>query len=469
MEGEHAKEERNVNNSMGQRRGSQKRNRDRPRVSSLCHDSAQGGAVSIRVAAGTERDILEYPSKIAIQVQVAPDLVEVAAEALDLARLAIREELPTLEHAEVVRVPPGPFLVLDAGMHPVLNSLTAIVALNLRGVGIDDAVIAALSPSPIGFLASMPGAVVCRIFPPSSETRDQAPQPVPAEWVAEAAAWLTDGLEGSFRLWGESRGVEFPIAVADAQHLFHLQRHDLRCDALAVAGNGRSDAPRYRRRLPFTPAAPEHLPAFWHEQIGRRLRGSALRPYVPHVVMAGGGADATEDELLTVVEGLRTICQRLASGVGYAFIDICPTLAAFTNLTHPTEWAGIGGERTDALEPICDEVVFDAFPHQILGPGHLARLGGIPPGAVALDGGRFELAIDTPDAWVVDRSIPSNPDRPWYGLAARRKNKTVQVRARAALSQCLVRAGQAKGIVDVRWDRVQRQRLGFEDLYQRNS
>lgn len=86
--------------------------------------------------------------------------------------------------------------------------------------------------------------------------------------------------------------------------------------------------------------------------------------------------------------------------------------------------------------------MIDAFPYQILGPGHLERLGSLPPGARALPAGRFELSIGASSDWLVD---PDAHRRFEYAsmifgdVASHRNNPRVQQRARDLLAPCLIK------------------------------
>lgn len=80
-----------------------------------------------------------------------------------------------------------------------------------------------------------------------------------------------------------------------------------------------------------------------------------------HLVVAGGGPEASDEELLAIVERFKDMARNLAGEVGYAFVSVEPKFSAFVASTQPTGC----GERSGDLELLCDEVVFDAFPYQI--------------------------------------------------------------------------------------------------------
>lgn len=80
------------------------------------------------------------------------------------------------------------------------------------------------------------------------------------------------------------------------------------------------------------------------------------------------------------------------------------------------------------VEDLCDELLFDAYPWQVLGPGHLARLDESLEGATPLAGGRMELAIGEVSEW-----LSLDPEH----------RTTVQEKARRLLAPCLISDDQA--------------------------
>jgi len=67
-----------------------------------------------------------------------------------------------------------------------------------------------------------------------------------------------------------------------------------------------------------------------------------------------------------------------------------------------------------SVNDVCDAVCVEAFPYQVLSPGHLARLGATPAGARPLAAGRVELALGDPYAW-----LPGSPLREGAVASAR--------------------------------------------------
>jgi len=105
--------------------------------------------------------------------------------------------------------------------------------------------------------------------------------------------------------------------------------------------------------------------------------------FEPNLALAGGRPNATEEELFALMQHFKEIAHRLAPGIGYAVLAFGSDLKAFAWPSwRPSSWwpPVEGGGPLTRMEDLCDEVVFDAFPYQILGPGHLRRLGGSPLG-----------------------------------------------------------------------------------------
>ena len=159
-----------------------------------------------------------------------------------------------------------------------------------------------------------------------------------------------------------------------------------------------------------------------------------------------------DDDLLSIFDSFKSMADRLAPSAGYALVGIEPTFDSFLVAGHPTDWSVFGGERVEQqLERICDEFVFDAFPYQVLGPGHVRRLGGIPAGARKLGNGRVGLNIGDPRSWLIDQSVFADRSTAPLGVSAARKDREVQEPGRELLAPCLVRTGESEKLVKERW------------------
>ena len=153
------------------------------------------------------------------------------------------------------------------------------------------------------------------------------------------------------------------------------------------------------------------------------------------MAIAAGGPDLGDDELLGSFERLCEMARRLAPAASYGYVRFGPHADLHS---ASTEWSGEGGPQIEAgwALDLRDEMAFDAFPYQILGPGHLARLGGPPPGAEDLGGGRVGVAIGDPASWLYDLSVPrwTHP----YPMSTVTRDPDIRAKARRLLGPCLL-------------------------------
>jgi len=227
--------------------------------------------------------------------------------------------------------------------------------------------------------------------------------------------------------------VEFSLPAGDVAAVLEQQRRHRR-SALVVAARSRPEGVIEPR---------DGVGWFGDTEAGWPVRALAIcsGPAQSHLALGAGGPGSV-GRLPLLFEGLRNLARRLAGDLAYGFVDLSPTFLRFAGASHP-------------LEPFCDEAVFDGFPYQALGPGHLARLGGPPPGACPLSGGRVELSAGDLAAWIgeVDHGAPEPLG--WRGGTRREPVQRV-------LGPCLGLDGAS--LRQERWERVQRRRLDLEDL-----
>lgn len=404
------------------------------------------GTMGIRVARGVATRIREDHANLTIQVQQAAPL-EAAVSGLERARADIWNldggwrSVPNLTPrdrnnpsyvSEVLPARTGPFIFIDGAYTPqrLLRTIPDIVADRLAEAGVWDAVIAAprRGDTPL-FELSSTRTVVLRMFPPPPASLPQRSE-LPARWLEEACAWVRGPLGEDDDVAIDVDGMQFSLRAAEAMGFLEQCRSARSGHAVLAVG-------------------PE-------ERI--RAANACFHGAEPNLAMAAGGAATSEQELVEVFQRLRGVARRLASEVAYAFISIEPNFIFFVSSAHETEWyRAHGGGYPGTLEHICDEWVFDAFPYQILGPGHLSQLGGPLPAARPLAAGRVEVSIQEPADWLIDPWLPDGPrDRgdwtPWKDLSSRRRDDRVQDRAREILAPCLPDQDAASRAVRAKWD-----------------
>ncbi len=250
---------------------------------------------------------------------------------------------------------------------------------------------------------------------------------------ASSGCGLRSPTPGSTRRWGgPGRGRRaaggggehggFPLALGGVRDLYEACRTARPVSAVTVAGDLRA-----------------------------RLRGASAKFYahVPSLVLAAGGPDAGDDELVAAMAALVEVARSLARGVGYAYVSVDATVGPSGRASAVTAWGDEGGEHPESIELLCDEFVFDAFPYQVLGAGHLRRLGGLPPGARPLDNGRVELAVGEPRRWLLDDS--GYHSLAWRRITSHRRDPSLQEVGRQLLAPCLPRKGEASPVLQARW------------------
>jgi hypothetical protein len=113
------------------------------------------------------------------------------------------------------------------------------------------------------------------------------------------------------------------------------------------------------------------------------------------LALAIAGPEFPEAELLDAAQRLENLAIDLAGQVGLAWVSLEPDLSlALTAFPFRDD-----GRSLQVVADLLDVVLFDAYPFQILGPGHLQRLGETPKGAEPLSGRRVKLALGRLHEW----------------------------------------------------------------------
>jgi hypothetical protein len=120
------------------------------------------------------------------------------------------------------------------------------------------------------------------------------------------------------------------------------------------------------------------------------------------VTLRAAGADRNAEWIAARMREQREVIRATAADVGWAGVTSHPNPSPTATLDLP--------DLTISTE-------LDAGPmwYQVLSAPQLGRLGGPPPGAVALPGDRYELTIGEPEQWV-----PGHPDHDAIRAEARR-------------------------------------------------
>ena len=385
----------------------------------------------VRVARGLKTRIRADPGGIVVQVRQSSD-PEAAAEALSRAAEEVAaldggwKSAPGLAAGDtngptfvsaVTRTPSGPFVVVDGGHTPssLLSTIPDIVVRHLENAGVREAVVGwPREQSPItrsnhmGIYGLGPAAIL-HAFPPPRRTVDPGHRVrLPQSWPGTASGWLTEGLASGEEVWAELNGIAFSLLAGE------------------VAGFVESCRARAAGHLLLTAGTPE------------RLRASMARFSSDEWLSLGGGGPAMSPaDLQMEFDDLVAIGRTLAGGAAYVLATIEETFNRISP-NASSEWPRVRKLGGGLMQRLCDEIVDDAFPWQVLGPGHIARLtaGGRSevPGAVPLPGSRVELRIGDLSNW-----LPSSVDR-----------TAIQSEGRQLLSPCLLNKAQARELFNLR-------------------
>lgn len=379
----------------------------------------------IAIAPGTHGRIRRNADAgIFLQAQGVPESQQEAAKeglshAWDVMMAAFDPEY-IRDVSPVIPTPDGPVVSIDAPGAPrwVLEGIPEVLARCLRDAGVTEATVVALGGNLFDGtlwkgLREPARAVTLRLYPPPPPFDGRTVSTVPDHWLAMAHDWLRDGSADGARVRASVSGIEFDTTIDAVPALWQTGR-GARADTIVASGDLR-----------------------------HRIRGvnTTFMAFEHNLALGEGGPDIGDEGLVDIAEHFAEMARRLASEVAHAFVNIGGH-HAFASAYNCGPWGQAMGFELNS-----DEFLFDGFAWQMLGPGHVQRLGGVPPGARALDGGRVELAIGAWRDW-----FPEDPDR----------RTAVQEQARGSLAPLL-----SKSAMDELWrarrERVRQQRFTNPD------
>ena len=347
-------------------------------------------AVAVRVGRETVQRLAAAGDTFALQVRAPSDL-GAAIGALKLARvdvlgLAARTratdgdgpsspDAPTV--SSVVNAPGGPLFLVEnlAADAELLGSIPDVVVRRLERAGVESATVdAPVRGGPLDLLDATANAVILRLFP---RPRGRATT-LPPDWLDIACEWVTGDLgdEDTARL--RVLGVEFDVPAQEVSAVVHdCGLAKAWCDAV----NGELDDRVRIASITF----------------GR----------LPHLALAAGGPQVEGPGLVARFHLLQEVARELAADVAYGCIDFEPTFEGLALGLSPMGWQTQGGAPPNVIaRELIDDRVPDAYPYQVLGPAHVARLRETNLAFESLGEGRVELTLDKPESW-----LPGRPER----------------------------------------------------------
>jgi hypothetical protein len=393
-----------------------------------------GRHMSIRVDASLRRAMRQHPGAIGIRVEGAPP--EVAADALRRLRGQLlrvdsdprwgpalgAEGIPGIPYVSGVSLlPSGAGLWFDGKDVPaeLLDWTVDELVGHLRSAEVTDARVTAPPRSRLAAsdptLLTVPNAVSLRLFPDPPVVRNGVPSPISEAWLRRAFDWLRDQVPELEDLSVVDLLIDEQVELDDARAFMERARARQATQAFVIAGR------------------PDRVLA----TIGGYFAVSAS------VCLSVAGRGLDEASLLARIAQLGRTGRDLAPELSLAMVSVEQSLGRVLG-TFPaaTIWQDSDGAQPSVVYHLCDELLFDAYPSQVLGPGHLRRLGRPPAGAVPLGAGRFEYAAGDARHW-----LPGRPQRDSELAAARR-----------ALAPCLVTNAVASELFHARWPRPQVER-----------
>jgi hypothetical protein len=345
------------------------RDRDKPDSGEgTPHTGRRLPALAIRVAPGSAELPGDLAGRFLVLVRGAQP-PEPAMSGLAAARGALAD-LGAEHLSEVVLSPAGPLLrvgSLDAD-EDLMQTVPDLVRASLEDAGVDDAEVVLLDPAgPLDALDRTLNAVVLRLFPPPAGAEGQ----IPPAWLEVATEWVLGDATAEEPIAVRLLGASFEVTGRDAATTLYS----------AVASRAWCDLVQ--------------------GDLGRRIRTASLTfGHAPHLTLAAGGPGCDSSQLRARFELLAEVARDVPAA--YACLDLEESFADIGIGLAGDGWPAEGGASPNTVAgQAVDLVVPDAFPLQILGPGHLARLRerGHDLDGVALDDGRLEVALGDPDDW----------------------------------------------------------------------
>jgi hypothetical protein len=349
----------------------------------LAAGSRGAGTIAIRVARGALSRLMTNRDNFVIQVRGASNTPAAAALGRALEPLMVALEGGPKFVSSVLPSADGPWIMVDAGPTPtrLLRTVPDVIAQLLAEEGVVGAVI---DSPPLTWQVALEvtsqvarrGQVCLNLLPPPPPPEQpRRRSDVPTRWLAEAAAWVASGATTG-QVAVDVEGMSFGL---NAEHCLPLLEECQTAGCLQATLLGGVRPERVRAAMGF------------------------FEGPVSAVALIGGGPAAAESELAEDAGALRSLARRLARDVAYGYITVGEPLMPLGS-KPATEWwlSEGGGGRPAEVDLLVDEVVFDGFFYQVLGPRHLTRSGEPPPGARPLDGQRVELQVGDLSSWISD-------------------------------------------------------------------
>jgi hypothetical protein len=193
-------------------------------------------------------------------------------------------------------------------------------------------------------LRAVPNTLSLRLFPDPPVIRNGVPAPISSSWLSHAFDWLRQEAPELESLSVLDGLIDEPVDLAEAAAFMERARARKAMTALVMAGR------------------PDRIVV----AVGGYFAISAS------VCLSVAGPALDDESLIERAARLEQIARDLAAEVSHAVIDVEPSLGLVLGL-YPaaTIWRNSDGAQPTLVYHLCDELLFDAYPFQVLGPGHL--------------------------------------------------------------------------------------------------
>lgn len=265
--------------------------------------------------------------------------------------------------------PDGPWLLIDASdaSGRTLDRLCKLVGRCLNEVGLAGGTLTTVPkrPAPVQRLRIRPDWYRLELsMLPHPPGRVFARTDIPAQWLHEGWTWVRGDVADDDLVHVIAESSEFALAARDVPAFFEQCRGARVVWATVVAGD-------LKRRA--------------------RLMTASFHGWQTDLALFATGFAYTDDDLLAVWGVFADIARRAAATLAQAFVR--PHV-------HPRVFPPMESASPDYVNQFCDELLMDAAMWHVLAPGHVARLGGPPPGAQELAAGRVELTVGDAEHWL---------------------------------------------------------------------
>lgn len=246
--------------------------------------------------------------------------------------------------APIVTLPGGALLRLDdvPTRADTRGAIAELIRRVLEDADLDGDSVVLHRVDGLADLDDCPRAVVLRLFPPPS----QRGRPLPPTWIDVAAEWVFGDLPPDATVRLRVLGVELEVRGADAAGILHgCASAGAWCDV--VTGD-----------------------------VTDRVRTASISfGSAPHVAIGGGGPGCDDAGLLARFDLLVDVATELADWCAYACLDFEDGFDQLALGLATSAWTAAGHAPANrVVGELGDQAVPDAYPFQVVGPRHRARL-----------------------------------------------------------------------------------------------